>query len=174
MKEIWKNIKNYEGLYQISNFGNVKSLHKIPNIILKTYKDKKGYLYVILSKNCKSKIARIHRLVAQTFISNPQNKPQVNHIDGIKSNNIVPNLEWCTNSENQKHAFKLGLQNNHGNNNSRCVKINQYDLQHKFIKQWNSIFDITNELHIDRSCIWKCCTKKTNTSHGYIWEYADN
>ena len=148
-------------------------MYKIPNIILKTNKNKKGYLYVVLSKNGKSKIVRIHRLVAQTFIPNLQNKPQVNHIDGIKSNNVVSNLEWCTNSENQKHAFKLGLQNNHGNNNPRCVKINQYDLHHNFIKQWDSIFDIVNELHIDRCCIWRCCTKRTNTSHGYIWEYAN-
>lgn len=171
MKEIFKDIKGYEGLYQISNFGNVKSLKR--NIILKPSSNRKGYLHIILYKNHKSKNSIIHRLVAQAFIPNPENKPQVNHIDGNKRNNNVNNLEWVTNSENQKHAFKLHLQTNSGNNNPRARKINQYDLNGKLIKTWNSIYEITKELGINRSSIWRCCIGKYKKSHNYIWRYVE-
>lgn len=117
MKEIWKNVNEYEELYQVSNLGNVKRIRFInfrsnylKNKLLKPIKHKNGYLVVGLTKNGKTKIKAIHRLVAQTFIDNPKNKKYVNHIDGNKQNNKVDNLEWCTPSENQKHAYKLGLQ----------------------------------------------------------------
>ena len=106
MKEIWKPIENYEQ-YSISNLGNVYSSKR--NRILKPTNTTKGYVQVHLSKNGNVVNAPIHRLVAKAFIANPFNKPQVNHIDGDKHNNRVENLEWRTNSENQKHAIKLGL-----------------------------------------------------------------
>lgn len=106
MKEIWKPIENYEQ-YSISNLGNVYSSKR--NRILKPTNTTKGYVQVHLSKNGNVVNAPIHRLVAKAFIANPFNKLQVNHIDGNKHNNRVENLEWCTNSENQKHAIKLGL-----------------------------------------------------------------
>ena len=116
---IWKDIPEYEGLYQVSNFGEVKSLPKIRNIfntyyfskekILKHALNDSGYKIVVLAKNKKAKTLRVHRLVALAFIDNFENKPQVNHKDGNKLNNNVNNLEWCTNGENEKHAYKLGL-----------------------------------------------------------------
>lgn len=104
--ENWKEIPNYEGLYQISNFGNVKSL--ISNKILKPSKDRFGYVRFNALKDKKQKTLRIHRLVMEIF--NPINiTMQVNHIDGNKLNNNINNLEWCTDSDNKKHAYKLGL-----------------------------------------------------------------
>lgn len=170
MEEIFKDIKNYKGIYQISNFGRVKSLKR--NIILKPSTNKKGYLQVVLYNNA-SKTVRIHRLVAEAFIPNPNNLPQVNHKDGNKINNFFNNLEWVNNSENQKHAFSLKLQDNRGNKNPRVRKINQYDLNGNLIKTWNSIYDITNELHINRSCIWRCCIGRYKKSHNYVWRYAE-
>ena len=171
MQEIWKDVKGYEGLYQVSNTGKVKSLKR--HIILKPSLNPKGYLHIVLYKNAKSKAGIIHRLVAEAFIPNLENKPQVNHINGIKTDNNADNLEWCTNGENQKHAFALGLQTNIGNNNPKVRKINQYDLQGNFIKCWNSIYDIEHTLNFSRSSIWRCCTHKYKQSHGYIWRYTN-
>lgn len=101
-QEIWKDIKNYEGLYKISNLGRVKSLPKYAGRsyrkekILKTYLDKNGYVKVILCKNNRTRFLSIHRLLAEAFIPNPNNYPQINHKDENKQNNSLNNLEWCT------------------------------------------------------------------------------
>lgn len=120
MYEIWKDIKGYEGYYQVSNTGKIKTLEHniirhngkrltIKEKILNGSKDTKGYLQVELKKDGKRNIKFIHRLVAETFIENPNNKLQVNHINGDKSNNGIDNLEWVTCSENIHHAWKNGL-----------------------------------------------------------------
>ena len=117
--EIWKDISNYEGLYQVSNLGNIRSLNRYTNgrnskrlikgKILKVFKDKDGYMNVNLYKNAEIKQFKVSRLVAQAFIPNIDNKPQVNHIDGNRYNNQVSNLEWCTSRENNLHAFRNNL-----------------------------------------------------------------
>lgn len=120
MKEIWKNIKGYEGLYQISNYGNIKSLDRIiiyknkyshfhKGKYLKQEIDINGYLYISISKDGKIKKNKVHRLVAETFIFNPKNKSDVNHKDGNKQNNNIDNLEWNTHQENENHAVKNKL-----------------------------------------------------------------
>ena len=108
MEEIWKDIEGYEGLYQISNLGKVKSIRFNKERLLK-YDKSTSYLRIKLCKDGIETNYLIHRLVAKAFIPNPDNKPQVNHIDGIKTNNSVDNLEWCTASENQTHALKTKL-----------------------------------------------------------------
>lgn len=120
MEEIWKDIKGYEGLYQISNFGNIKSLvgwngnkyikkyYKREKILKKSFSTT-GYLKIGLKKDGKFKNYKVHRLVAEAFIPNPCNYPIINHINGNKIDNRIENLEWCTYSYNTKEAYKLGL-----------------------------------------------------------------
>lgn len=121
-KEIWKDIKGYEGLYQISNLGNVKSLARqkngnsksiidVPERILKAGINSRGYYTVVLHKNSNPKSTKVHRLVAETFIENIKNSSSVNHINAIKTDNRVENLEWCSHLENMQHARKLKLIN---------------------------------------------------------------
>lgn len=104
-----KDIVGYEGMYQVSNLGRVKSLKFGKNLILKSGFSAKGYLLLKLSKNNTSKTFRVHRLVAAAFIKNPHKKSDINHINGIKDDNRVENLEWNTRSENIQHAFSIGL-----------------------------------------------------------------
>ena len=112
MKEIWKDIKGYEGKYQISNKGNIRSLNYRrtgKTKILQPGKDKDGYLLIGLRKDGKKKTYKIHRLVAEAFLENPNKKPQINHIDGNKQNNHISNHEWTTNKENMAHSYTNGL-----------------------------------------------------------------
>lgn len=179
-EEIWKDIPGYEDLYQASNLGRIRSIPrkgtKTKNIHIIKYntKNSKHYCHCGLCKNGKSKTISVHRIIALTFMPNPDNLPQVNHIDGNKENNKVSNLEWISNLENIKHSYKIGLRKEQveklRNINKR--KVNQYDLDGNFIKQWDGIIDIQNELNIANQNIIKVCQHKRNKAGGYKWEYV--
>lgn len=143
--------------------GRVKSLKRGKEKILSQSLDHKGYAFAHLFINQKGKMKAIHRLVAEAFIPNPENKPQVNHIDRIKTNNKVENLEWCTGSENMVHAYKTGL------NHSK--KIFQCDLDGNVIKKWDSIIECERQLNIHQSNIVACAKGRIPAAYGYKWRY---
>lgn len=174
MKEEWKDIKGYEGLYQISNLGNVKSVYKNGNFKILIGGIKNGYRQVILVKDGKRKYINVHRLVAEAFIPNKENKSQVNHIDGNKLNNKVDNLEWCTQSENMKHAYKIGLEKPlYAIINKRAKKVKQYDKNNNLINCYNGIKEAARINNINPGDITKCCKNKRKQVGGYVWRYAN-
>lgn len=181
MEEIWKDIKGYEGLYQISDLGRVKSLERkrecgygkqclVKCKVLKFNVGKNGYLYVNLSKNGCEKHYYVHRLVAKHFIPNPNNYNEINHKDENKSNNFVKNLEWCTHKENMNYG---SLKNKIIQTKTKQLgkPINQYDLNNNLIKGWESSHQIERVLKIPHQNIIRCCKNKVKTAGGYKWKY---
>jgi len=178
MEEVWKDIPNYEGMYQVSNLGNIKNVKKgkikIPN------KNKNGYLYIDLWKDNKNKKMTIHRAVAMAFLSNDNDYTDINHKDGNKTNNIVDNLEWCNRSHNLKEAYRLGLRKPTramlGKKGKLCPnskKIKQYDKLGNLIKIWNSTMDIERELNIIHNNVSSCCLGRLKTYKGFVWRFND-
>lgn len=164
MSEIWRDIKGYEGLYQISNFGNIKGLKY--QKILTPKKRNDGYLNIQLYKNNKRKKFFIHRLVAETFLENPKKYPCVNHIDENKQNNNLINLEFCSIKYNNRYSL-------YKSNKRKRRKINQYDLNGNFIMQWKSIKEINRKLNLSYYGIFNCLSGRQNTSCNYIWKYEE-
>ena len=171
MCEIWKDIVGYEGLYQISNLGRVKSYLKSSKYpveqehILTAHKSR-GYINVLLSKNGKSRPFSVHRLVAQAFIPNPNNLPEVNHKDEDKTNNNVDNLEWCNRSYNMAYGnarIKQGI--------SRGRPIEQLTVSNIPIARYSSAEIASKMTGIDASSIHKCCKHKRDYAGGYSWRY---
>lgn len=178
--EIWKPIKDYEGLYEVSNLGNVRSLDHMRKIsgngeylqkgkVLKNIKNNSGYIRVTLSKEGKRKNKHIHRLVAEAFIPNPNNLSCINHKDENPLNNNVNNLELCTRKYND----------NYGNRNNKIAKklskkIDQFDINGNYIKTWDSSVSIERETELDQSNICLCCKGKRKSVGGYIWKYSIN
>lgn len=178
MEEIWKDIQGYEGLYQVSNLGRVKSLNynrSGKERILKYGTNTQGYLNVCLCVNKQRKMFAVHRLVAETFIANINNLPQVNHIDENKHNNCVSNLEWCTSKYNNNYgtcAQRALLTRIIRNSKTAPKKIDQYSLDGKFIKTWNSGTELVKcGFHNGNIC--SCCNGLLKTSKGYIWKYHE-
>lgn len=169
-KEIWKDIEGYEGLYKISNMGNVKSLnynHTGKEGILKNYKDTGGYLFIGLFKDGKRKNCIIHRLVAEAFIPNPDNLPEVNHKDENKSNNRADNLEWCSRQYNNTYndrAKKAGKKIS-----KPVIGINKVS---GLILEFPSAMEAERKLGVSNSSIIQCCKGKKNSAGGFYWKYV--
>lgn len=186
MIEEWRDIKNYEALYQISSLGNVRSLNYNRTNEMKYLKkstDNNGYDRVFLYKKGEKHLKLIHRLVATNFIKVIVGKEFVNHINGIKNDNRIENLEWCTRSENQIHAYKIGLQITNKNminarkknimvaTTSKRKKVLQLDENENIIKEFESVAEaikITGINHIS-----DCALKKCKKAGGYIWKYKE-
>lgn len=172
-KEIWKKINNYNN-YEISNLGNVRRYNKsnyydkrTPKYTyLKPQKLKRGYLQVRIYNDNGFVAKSIHRLVAETFIPNVDNLPQINHKDEDPSNNNVSNLEWCDNWYNSHYGRHIeNVKEKH------YKKVIQYSENNKIIKKWNSILEASIQNNIDSSSITKVCRGKRKTAGGYIWKY---
>lgn len=157
--EIWKNIEGFENLYQVSNYGRVKSLKYGKEKILKPFKDKDNYLRVILCKQGKPKLYLIHRLVAQAFIPNPNNYPQVNHKDEVKTNNCVSNLEFCT----AKYNINYGTRTKKTSKQVLCVETG---------KIYSSLSEVYRQLGFAQSNISSVCNGLRNTCGGFHWRYV--
>lgn len=186
MEEIWKNVVGYKGLYQVSNRGRVKS---VPRVV--TYKNGTiqhrngmvlslpvhscGYNRIILSKNANKVSLYVHRIVALAFIRNPENKSQVNHKNGIKTDNRVENLEWATCSENHYHSFKNGLNKGctgwRGEKNARSVPVVQYSCNGGLIEEYPSMSDASRATGINPGNIYRSCNKDNAFAGGFKWEY---
>ena len=168
MTEIWRSIKDYPG-YEVSNLGRVRSFN-FNRVRIKTLITHKptAYITVYLYKHNKIKNAKVHRWVAQAFIPNPENKPQVNHIDGDKTNNKADNLEWCTPSENQRHANRTGLRDY-----EYCKKaVSQYSKTGEFIASYNSTLEAEKVTGVYHSHISRCCKGKSKIACGFVWKYG--
>ena len=164
--EIWKDIKGYEGLYKVSNYGNVKSLNYNHTGKERLLKPKiETYYRITLSNYGVVKLYLIHRLVAEAFIPNPDNLPQVNHKDENKHNNHVYNLEWCTNKYNLNYGTvkeKIAK--------ALSKKVYQYTLDGEFVREWKSTQECErNGFH--QAHIVKCCRGERKTHKCYRWSY---
>lgn len=170
MEEIWQDIEGYKGLYQVSNKGNVKSLKYGKERILKPGIDRDGYYKIMLYNNSVRKTFRLNRLVAQAFIPNLDNKPQVNHLDENKLNNCVDNLSWTTAKENNNHGTR-----NERVDDSHSKPILQYSKSGNFIREWKSASEVKRVLGIDNSHINACCRNnpKHKSAYGFVWRYKE-
>ena len=182
MEEIWKDIKGYEGIYQVSNMGRIKSLnrcdsnnHLLYGKLLKPEKTIYGYHQITLCKNGKTQKYKIHRLVCTHFLPNPENKPYIDHINCNRTDNRVENLRWVTHKENMNNPLTT---QKIGNANSRTHKkpIIQFSNNCDYIKLWKSATDIERELGISKVSVGACCKNKPHhlTAGGYKWGYAED
>lgn len=184
MTSEWMPVKGLEGLYEVNRDGVVR--RKETQKVLKAFPNHKGYLNVVMHKNSKPISRTIHRIVAEAFIPNELNYPQVNHIDANKLNNNVNNLEWVTNLQNMKHAIEHGCFKNHSIKqrlaaleNVKKAQMSQrrpvvwLDIFGNYIKTFNSIVDAEKETGCHNSKITSCCRGRRNTTHGYKFMYLE-
>lgn len=186
MIEEWRDIEGYEGYYKVSDLGRVmslsrdvkykarnkaQSLRKIKERILKGVPDKDGYLLVQLSKDGKSKHFKTHRLVADAFLEKIEGKDFVNHKNGIKTDNRLKNLEWCSNKENLIHAHHVLYKTEHIYYNEKICA--QYDLNGNFIKIHKNVSVAAKEMCCTKNAISGCCLGKSKTAKGYMWRFTN-
>ena len=181
MEEIWKDKKDYEGLYQVSNLGRAKSLDRYikgkghslqfkKGRILKPMKDNNGYLKVKLCKDGKEKAFTVHRLVAEAFLPNPHNYPCVNHKDENKQNNNVSNLEWCSAQYNNTYGTRIERVAEKTTNGKCSKPVLQYTLNGEFVREWESTAECGRN-GFNQGNVVTCCQGKLKKYKGFIWRY---
>lgn len=185
MEEIWKDIAGYEGLYQVSNLGRVRSYDRyvvkihpklltpytfiLKGKVLKNKVHDNGYLYVSLYSDKTPKNHYIHRLVAMAFVQGHDDVNNVvNHKDENKKNNHWTNLEWCTQIYNNEYSDIQGKATA-----KKMKRVCQYDINGCFIKEYESLNDAARNVGIDAKSIWRVCNKIYDSAGGYIWRYAE-
>lgn len=173
MQEIWKNVVGFEGRYIVSNLGNIIKLpyrdsdgYEQPGLEV-SKQDARGYLRVNLRKNGKQRKYMVHRLVAEAFIPNPGNLPQVNHKDEDKTNNSVENLEWCDSSYNNAYGTR-----NVRISGSKSKPTGQYTLDGKLVCVWPSAIEIQRQTGWSQSLICSCRRGERKAAYGYIWKFC--
>ena len=182
----WRPVVGYEGLYEVNNLGEVRSLDRVvyqgnhpqrrKSIIKKQTPHKDGHLMVMLSKEGQNKNCQVHRLVAETFIPNPYNLPVINHKDEDPTNNRADNLEWCTIAYNNNYGtVKERLSKSKRNSTYNTKTVQQYTIDGNFIQEWPSTMEVERVLGYAHTHIADCCRHKLhcNTAYGYKWEYAN-
>lgn len=185
MEEIWKPIKGYEGIYQVSNLGRVRSLDRThilkdgrtqfrKGCMMAPFETKDGYKSVRLRTTTTRQTCRIHRLVAQAFIANPNNYPYINHKDENKHNNSVDNLEWCTPKYNTNYGMTpQRISETHKNHPGLSKPVEQFTMDGKFIKSYPSSKEAQRQTGIKAVNIAMCCRGKYSQSGGYLWRYKE-
>lgn len=168
MQETWKRIiyNNIPTFYEVSNTGKVRNINTNKELAIH---EEMGYCHTSIKVNGVYKRCRVHRLVAQAFIPNPENKPYVNHLDGIRHNNNVENLEWCTPAENTQHAWRIGLCKS-----AVAKEVYQYDLKGNFIAKYESITQAATMTNSQQAKITLCCKGNRKTHNMFQWCYSDN
>ena len=173
--ETWKSIAGYEGLYEVSDLGRVKSLnynHTGKERIMKPRKNTHGYLYVNLHKDGQRKTITVHRLVATAFISNPRNLETINHKDEVKTNNTVTNLEWMSIKDNNNYGTRnKRLSETQINDKNKSKVVQMFDRQGNLLAAFPSTHEAERVTGIYHSHISKCCNGKIKSAGGYIWRY---
>lgn len=192
MEEIWKDIPGYNGRYQASNLGRIRSVDRLvlksnksseffKGKILKPFVSTGGYLYVTISKDTNNFCPkRVHRIVAITFIPNPLNLPQINHINEDKTDNRVENLEWCTEKYNSNYGHRVEkFSSSNRNNPSLSKEVNQYDLDGNYLQSFPSAAEAARSINLNiriaGNRIAQCCRgfyKKGNSAYGFLWKFS--
>ena len=173
--EIWLPIEGYDGTYEVSSEGRVRSLnylHTWRTQVMKPKMSSNGYLYVVLCKDGEQKQYRVHRLVTEAFLLNPDNLPQVNHKDENKANNAVTNLEWCTAKNNCNHGTRNARVSTAMTNGKLSKPVQQLSLDGVLVALWPSLHEAWRQTAITCQSISGCCKGKYRTAGGYVWKYA--
>lgn len=185
-KREWRDVKGYEGLYQVSNDGYVRSLPDIDCLgrfkcgkIIKPGHREDGGRTVLLCRNSVEKNAKVHRLIAKAFLKNPKNKPQVNHKDGNRSNNHVTNLEWCTGSENAIHSYRVlkrmpALLGKKGILSKTSRRVSGISICGKKRLLFTSVTEASAYVKVSYSAVARCARGEGNSCRGYYWKYLSN